>query len=146
MDKYIKQLIELMRSAYQNRPEQHYSADLEDHFAEIEAYISGNFDQQIDESIGIPQHCFPPDDQLTDEQIDLLAPEFEALWNHFRFHLCFPEKINARWKYILMRKELAEIHQILKSENSMMHIEFCDYDANQCTLPREFCCGGFMED
>lgn len=145
MDKYIKQLIELMHSAYQNRPEQHDNADLEDHFAEIEAYISGDFEQQIDEAIGIPQHCFPPDDRLTDEQIDLLVPEFEALWNHFRFHLCFPEKINARWKYILMRKELAEHHQILKSENSMMHIEFCDYDASQCTLPKEFCCGGFME-
>ena len=146
MDKYIEQLIELIRAAYQNRLEQNGSEmDLDDEFAEIEAYISGDFEVRVDEAMGIPQSYFPPEDRLTDAQIDLLAPEFEGLWNHFRFSMCFPEKLNNRWKYKLMRKELAEAHQILKTENGMVHIEFCSYDASDCVLPKEFCCGGYVE-
>jgi hypothetical protein len=149
MDKYIKQLIEMMLAAYQNRPEansKHFpDAEMENLFADVEAYTNGDFDMNLDEVIGIPQNVFPPEDRLSDAQIDLLVPEFEALWNHFRYHLCFPEKINNRWKYILMRRELGEPHYILQSENGMIHIEFCNYDANDCEFPKEFCCGGFME-
>ncbi len=145
MDKYIEQLIELIRAAYQNRPESEPVKDLEDEFAEIEAYVSGDFEVVVEEGFGIPQAYFPPEDRLSDAQIDLLVPEFEALWNHFRFYLCFPEKINQRWKYILMRKELSERHHMIRTEHGAVNIEFCSYDADDCDLPKEFCCGGYEE-
>lgn len=141
MDKYISDLIEIILAAYQNRPERQSNVfdEEDDIFADVETYLAGGF-PPVHEGFGIPQHYFPPADKLTDEQIDRLLPEFEALWYHFRFDLCFPKKINNRWKYFLLRRDLNESHMIPTYDGSISGIEFCHYDPTDCDLPREFCC------
>lgn len=140
MDKYIEQLLEMMLEAYKNRPESEKFADTDEgHFAEIEAFVKGGDERRVDLVMGIPQDYFPPEEKLTDEQIERIVPAFIALWNHFRFDLCFSEKINSRWKYILMRRELANDHLFMKLENSSVGLEFCSYDPDDCPLPKEFC-------
>jgi hypothetical protein len=140
MDKYIEQLLEMMLEAYSIRPESGKFADTDEgHFSEIEAFVKGGDERRVDQVMGISQDHFPPDEKLSDEQIERLVPAFIALWNHFRFDLCFSEKINTRWKYILMRRELAQEHMFAKLENSFVGIEFCHYDPEECPLPAEFC-------
>lgn len=139
MYKYLEQLIELMRAANNDKRDEQPFITEEDHFAEIEAYLHGDH-VTVAETFGIPIDFFPPHDKLNDDQINLIVPECIALWNRFRFDLCFPIKVNNRWKYILMRKELQVNHFVCSAENGIVGIEFCSYDSETCGLPHEMCC------
>lgn len=142
MEHYLKQLIDDIRQASWNvRPPHQLWAEskadpdneleLED-MSFIEQYVEGE-EQPIGEITGIGQEQLPPPELLSEAQQAVLAEELEKLLDLFHFKLDFPATFPAALRYPFIRNFWGERHVALSfGEN---HIEFCDYDEENCPFP-----------
>ena len=138
MDKYITQLIEMLREAQDQKPDVSKHMDFAEEMESIESLFE-NDHPTMAYHFGIPKEYFPPLEKLEDKHFDILVPEFLNLWNKYNYSPCFVDKLPNRWKYKLMRDELNEHHPLIPGKNGTWHIECCHYDPEECPLPSEFC-------
>ncbi len=145
MERYIQQLIDDIHKATWNLNPPHKlweesnanpddELELED-MSYIEQYVEGE-EQPISQITGIDQEQLPPEERLTTEQQALLATELETLLQNFHFVLDFPETFPAYRRYPFIRDFWNEEHVPLSFGES--HIEFCEYDVENCPFP-DFC-------
>ncbi len=142
MQRYIEQLIDDIREATWNLRPPHElweeskadpdnELELED-MSFVEQYLYGET-QPIGQITGIATEQLPQPEKLNNEQRALLATELENLLQYFHFRLDFPEKFPAHLRYPFIRDFWGEEHVPLSfGEN---HIEFCDYDPEDCPFP-----------
>ena len=104
-------------------------------FSDVEAYIYGE-QIPIETITEIPQRVLPPPHKLTDEQKSGLSIKLEEVLMEFCFGLDFPNKFPHHLRYRFIYKLWKEKHVPLQSGCS--HIEFCDYDWENCPFP-EYC-------
>jgi hypothetical protein len=98
------------------------------------------------EWFGLSKDEFPPSDKLTEEQLELMASEFEQLWAAYSFEPDFPEGLPAKRRYELMRDYLDHTCQHWPG-GWVHHFEFCDYEPENCPFGAEFCrCKDFNDD
>ncbi|MBK8052004.1 MAG: hypothetical protein IPK35_01655 [Saprospiraceae bacterium] len=138
MDKYLTQLIEMLREAQDQKPDLRKHADFHEEMEAIES-IFQNDHPSMAYHFGIPKEFFPPVEKLTDKHFDMLVPELLNLWRKYNYSPCFVQNLPNKWKYKLMRDELNENHPLISGNNGTWYIEFCHYDPNECPLPSEFC-------
>ncbi len=142
MQRYIEQLIEDLHQATWGLKPPHElwnesEADPDDELeledmSYVEKYLYGD-EQPISEITGINQEQLPSDEKLTQDERILLADELEKLLRYFHFYLDFPVNYPAHLRYPFIRKFWDEKHVPLSfGEN---HIEFCDYDEENCPFP-----------
>jgi hypothetical protein len=142
MKNYIRQLIDDIRLAGWNiRPPheiwQESEADpldegeLED-ISYVEEYIYGK-KEKISDITGIDSMLLPPPDKLSKEDRALLSTELEKLLQVFHFHLDFPENYPAHLRYPFILGIWDDEYVPLSFGTS--HIEFCDYDEQNCPFP-----------
>jgi hypothetical protein len=151
MKRYIEQLIEDIRRAGQNAPhllepkrkltpEEEFERDME----EVERYVRGE-QEKLSDILGIPLSVLPSPDKLTKSQLDILVNELNNLLNAYNFYPDFPENLPDELKY----KALLGIWESDQTymQSGMMHIEFCDYDQENCPFPG-YCqsCDGFSSN
>ncbi|MDR1895759.1 MAG: hypothetical protein LBR10_03100 [Prevotellaceae bacterium] len=89
MQKYVDQLIEMLREAHHNRPAPRY-LELPEEMKGLEDVIdlemSMEEDEQTMESLfGVPKNYFPPENRLSDGQIQQLITEILDLWHVFHY-------------------------------------------------------------
>jgi hypothetical protein len=95
---------------------------------------------------GLSREEFPPSDKLNEEQLELMATEFEQLWAIFSFYPDFPDGLPAKRRYELMCEYLDHPCQHWPGcwEH---HFEFCSYEPENCPFGDEFCrCKEFLND
>ncbi len=140
MQKYINQLLEDIRAASWNTRPPHevwddadpdYDVELED-ISYVEKYMYGK-KEPISEITGIDVMVLPPPEQLTDDQQSLLAEELEKLLLNYSFVLDFPEAFPLHMRYSFIWDFWSESHVALSFGTN--HIEFCDYEEDQCPFP-----------
>lgn len=142
MQRYIEQLIEDIHQATlglkppheiweETKADPDNELELDD-ISYVEEFVYGD---EIPVSVitGIDYNLLPLNEQLTDNQMTLLAFELEKLLDYFHFHLDFPETYPHHLRYPFIRNFWTEKHVAISFGTS--HIEFCEYDETQCTFP-----------
>ncbi len=140
MQKYVDQLIESIREAgWRVKPPHelwdHADLDSElelEDMAYVEKYIYGE-EKPMAEITGIDPTELPPPEKLTIKQRALLAEELEKLLLIKNFVPDFPAKLPFHLRYPHLRELWEDSHvEVSFGEN---HIEFCDYNEDQCPFP-----------
>ena len=140
MQRYIEQLIEDIREAM---PNCNPAIELKDnsvhddesflkHIEDVEKYLHSE-GELISTITGIDFNLLPPPKKLTSEQQERLATELEKLLQYFHFELDFPINYPVYLRYPFIKKFWEEKHAALSFGTS--HIEFCDYDEENCPFP-----------
>jgi hypothetical protein len=133
MQKYINQLLELLKEAESNRPSPSYielPEEMENLRDIIELEKSLEVDEQTMENIfGVPQIYFPPENRLTDEQVQLLKNGILELWSAFHYEADYVEgQFNTRQEYTKLVEHWKEHVPVYRGSNGMWHIELYDYE------------------
>ncbi|TVR83894.1 MAG: hypothetical protein EA412_00655 [Chitinophagaceae bacterium] len=150
MEKYINQLINDIRATRQYIAAQNNlneTTDFEDKiemgdFSHVEQYIYGE-GIPISTITTIDVSLLPPEDKLTLDQKAVLAEELEKLLEVKHFALDFPENLPMHMRYPLIRKFWSEKHVEMSFGTS--HIEFCQYEPDNCPYPDYCVCKDFEE-
>lgn len=137
MKRYLEQLINDMRESARNVSDEDLTvffrnADDEDNLPFSEDYQHGPR-RKLSEIVGIPSMSFPPEDQLTDNQTEILAREMELLLKAYFFYPEFPSGVPGRLRYRHLIRIWDDEHVFLI--NGENHLEFCDYDETNCPFP-----------
>ena len=138
MHPYLTHLISDLRQAAQHLPAPPF-LDI----TEEEEFLRGVMEYEMAETkpmqewFGIEKKSFPPADQLTAEEQQLMVKEILKLWNAFNFEADLPEGLPAGIAYKVLVDHFDK-PVIWVSEGSV-HIEFCDYEPEHCPFPEEFC-------
>lgn len=139
MDKYIEQLIDDIKQARQkvqpphplwldSEADPYDEGELED-LSYVEQFVYGK-EVPVSEITGIDAKLLPPTERLSPNQRALLAEELEALLHHYHLHPEFPNLYPSYLKYPFLLKVWSQSHVPLSyGEN---HIEFCDYNVENC--------------
>lgn len=144
MHHYLAQLIADMHQAAlrvpkSKIPEGTFDPDYQD---EMEA----SADRPMSLWFGFGKDVFPPSDKLTEEQLELMAAEFEQLWAAFSFEPDFPDELPAKRRYELMRDYLDHSCQHWPG-GWVHHFGFCDYEPENCPFGEKFCrCKDFVDE
>lgn len=101
MHPYIPHLLADIAAAHRKEiPEEHISQSIEEHFEEVERWISGEDPEHtFGYYCGLSAENFPPAEQLTDEEMILIRQVFEKMmfsWNH---GIELPEKLPVAFAY-----------------------------------------------
>lgn len=145
MDRYIHQLVEDIKMAAKRKrpPKMELDPELEV-VRGAEEYLYGTA-YKLSTLLGLNKNAFPPTEKLNDKQLDQLATEIEYLWSGFNFYPVFPDDLPAIYRYKLLLSKWDTEVQYISTGN--IHIEFCDYDTENCPFPKEYCtCLDFEED
>lgn len=152
MQRYIEQLIDDLRQAASlappdiiDDPEIDDEEALEMELEEAERIVSGPF-EKLSDIVGIPKKMLPGPDRLNTDHVSMLVPEIEKLLNAYNFYPDYPENV----PYNLLYKALYNIwdDEFVKVNSGQYHIEFCDYDKDNCPFPGycDFCNDNFSDE
>lgn len=137
MNRYIEQLIEDIRKAAELAPEPDYTATdpdedeaLEQHFADVERYISGETDGTLATITGIVTEILPQPEKLTPAQLNRLVNELVTMLNKWNYYPEFPDNLPDDLKYLALLGIWDEEHPY--TESGMIHLDFCNYDPENC--------------
>ncbi len=148
MEKYVSQLIEDILDAQRIEDEaleEEKEFDIEDHFAEVERYISGEGEEQLGDILGFKKIQFPPVERLNDEQMQSISEAFVQCLFSWNITAEIPENIPISLKYNLLVSTLEK--KVFMQISGFIHLEFCHYDVETCPFGLEFCqCKDFEND
>ncbi|HAH22578.1 MAG TPA: hypothetical protein DCL77_02230 [Prolixibacteraceae bacterium] len=138
MERYLEQLMDDLQQAIVNLKSSQGGGTDFDHdqesldFSQVEKYEYGEV-TPISEITGIQQEQLPPVEKLNEDQQALLAAALEDLLQHFHFELDFPRDYPLHLRYAFIRQLWSEEQVAVTFGN--IHIEFCDYDEENCPFP-----------
>ncbi len=139
MDKYIQQLVDDIKQAREkvqpphpmwldSEADPYNEVELED-LSYVEQFVYGK-EVPVSELTGIDAKLLPPTERLSPNQRALLSEELEALLHHYHLHPDFPKLFPMHLKYPFLLTVWSQSHVPLSyGEN---HIEFCDYNVDNC--------------
>ncbi|MCZ2101791.1 MAG: hypothetical protein LC107_09675 [Chitinophagales bacterium] len=133
MQRYIEQLIEMLHQAQNNRPSPHdlvLPEEMEGLRGMIELEKSLEEDEQTMENIfGVPQIYFPPEDRLSDEQVQQLKKAIIDLWHAYHYEADFRKgEFNERQQYSKLVAKWKKGVPVLRGTNGTWHLEMFDYE------------------
>jgi len=140
MDRYIEQLIEdlnILTSKKNSHTETETESENDDesflkHIENVENYLYGD-KIPVSSITGILFEQLPPPEKLNKRQQKILSAELEKFLRYFHFELDFPRKYPLHLRYPFIRNFWNEKHVALSFGSS--HIEFCDYEKENCPFP-----------
>lgn len=141
MELYVSQLLEDIDEAVlhqlREETEQNESSDIDDRFFEtLEASIDEP-DYTMGSKLGFERIQFPPSEKLTSLQLRKLVLAIKELWRAFHYEAVLPNSLPDAIAYRLLVEKLDERHPYLPM--GTWHIEFCDYDYENCPLGQQYC-------
>lgn len=92
----------------------------------------------IAEWTGIPVEALPPHDMLTWEEVEMLVPAMEALWEAFHFEFNVTEPMGPDLKYLMMLDCWDDYVQYLPQ--SGCDVELCAGNAAKCRMGDDCFC------
>ena len=145
MERYINQLVEDIRKAAKQKrpPKMQLDPELEV-VRGAEEYLYGT-PYKLSSLLGLNKNAFPPVEKSNTEQLKKLVIEIENLWAEFNFYADFPDGLPADYRYKLLLGKWDTEVQYVSIGN--IHMEFCDYDTENCPFPKKYCtCLDFDDD
>jgi hypothetical protein len=139
MHPYLSHLIADIEAAQhaQDPNEMPRVQSIEEHFEEVERWISGEDPQHtFGYYCGLEAVNFPPADQFTDEEIKLVCNAFEHMLFTWNSGTEFPDKLPPAFRYKLMVNILDEGFTPVNSGS--MTFDFCSGYAPDCIF-KEYC-------
>ena len=135
MDQYLQQLLEDLHAAHKPEtefmpPDVSEDEGIEAHFAEVERYLSGEYDQRIGDVVGLMPEQFPPAQRLTTEQMQQVAKAFTALLFSWHISTDLPDELPIEVAYPLLVTALDK--KVYLADGGMVTIEFCSYAPWDC--------------
>ncbi|MFT3949937.1 MAG: hypothetical protein QM763_23430 [Agriterribacter sp.] len=146
MHRYLPYLLTDIAAAHRTEtPEEILPQTLEEHFEEIERWVSGEEpEHSFGYYCGLDPENFPPAEQFTDEDMILVRKAFEKMmftWDH---GIYLPEKLPAAFAYTMIVDSLNRKTNIVNS--GQVHFDFCTGYAPDCVF-KEYCpCLEFWND
>lgn|SRR5690554_625207 len=133
MQAYIDQLIEMLQEAQDNRPFPRY-LELSEEMEVLRDVIE--LERSLEEAevlmetlLGVPQYYFPPENKLSDEQVQQLIKGIIELWKVFNFVPVFREgEFSERKQYAMLVEKWKEYVPDFRGSNGYWHIEMFDYE------------------
>lgn len=136
MPSYLSHLLSDIRAAHRVDSSKQKSDSIEDHFRDIDRWISGDAEQTLGYYCGLKAEAFPPCDQLSDEEIRKVCDAFTVMLNSWGFDLDLPDELPLHRKYELMTGLLD--HECTPFNTGRFVFDFCTGYAPDCKL-KEYC-------
>src|SRR5688572_25242317 len=135
MQTYIIQLLGILKEAHNNRSLPRYiqlPEEMEVLRDVIELEKSLEEDELIMENLlVVPQYYFPPENRLTDEQVQILTEGIIELWQVFRFVPDFRKgEFTNREQYTKLVEKWKDNVPDFRGTNGFWHLEMFDYELN----------------
>jgi hypothetical protein len=135
MQKYITQLLEMLQEAHSNRPaprQLYLPEDMQGLEDIIDLEMSLEEEEHTMESIfGVPQMYFPPENRLSDEQVQQLTEGILDLWHVFHYEADIREgEFTDREIYTKLVDCWKKSYPLFRGTNGTWHIEMYDYELN----------------
>lgn len=144
MPSYLSHLLEDIRAAHRTDSPKTESESLEDHFRNVDRWISGDAEQTLGYYCGLETGAFPPYDQLSEIEVKKVCDAFMAMLATWRVDLDLPAELPLHRKYELMVGLLD--HEFTPFNSGMFIFDFCTGYAPDCEL-KEYCyCLQFWEE
>ena len=142
MHRYIEQLIEDMKDIIDSveKKDSVIDHDAANHFDDVEKFIDGPF-YPLGEILGMEKVALPPIEKLNREQIHEIYPVLLDLLEAYNFIPEFPRNVDIALKYHLIREKWDE--EFVHIESGVSHIEFCNYDSENCPFGKQCDCDVF---
>ena len=145
MNTYLKQLISEMRHAATLVPEPlmpEGSFDTDFVVATIQRFP----EQTMGDWFGLEIQKFPEAEFWNEDELELLAAEFEKLWEAWSFYPEFPEGIPAKMRYTLLRNHLSHSCEVYLG-GPKQHNYLCNFRFDECPFGPELClCRKMLEE
>ena len=156
MEKYLAQLIEDLKALQRDPSEPWYKpspdasavesdldrlddSDDEMDFADVERYLSGDYEQKISGIFDLRPEQFPPAERLTDDQMQDLCAAYTALLSSWSIGVSIPEGIPIEVAYKTLVGTLDR--EAFISDTGFVTLEFCSYDPEDCPFGQWCDCG-----
>lgn len=138
MQSYLAHLLADIEAAHRiESPEENTKSEsIEEHFRDIERWVSGDAKQTLSYHCGLKTEAFPPHDQLRDDDVGKICNAFMAMLNSWRFDLDLPDELPLHRKYELLVGLLD--HECTLVNTGRFVFDFCTGYAPGCKL-REYC-------
>ncbi len=142
MQKYIRQLTADIQAAarleaYEPTPKLQITS-IEDHFAEVEAWLEAELPQErIGEILGLEAIQFPPADRLNRNQLRKICEAFEQTMQSYNISFDFPKRLPWKIRYQLLVSKLEE--SVMICDDGFVTVEFCEYDPSVCPFGSRYC-------
>jgi len=138
MESYLKFLIEDIRLAHRKESEDPSACEdeLEQHFREIETYVSGDAERKLGEYCGLDPEVFPAVERLSDNDVKRICIEFDAMLGSWNAEAVIPEEVPLSMKYDLLVNLLRKPFTPMSFGACVF--DFCSGDPESCEL-KEYC-------
>jgi len=133
MQQYLTQLLELLREAHNNRPAPLYLELPEDmeclrDVITMEKSLEEE-EQTLEHILGVPQNYFPPENRLTDEQVNQLTEGILDLWHAFHYEADFRNgEFDKRQQYTKLVEKWKDHVPVFRGTTGTWHLEMYDYE------------------
>jgi len=150
MNRYVEQLIEDLINAEASQIEIRSHLDIlgESEMFENEEDEEGFSEcdktAPLSEIIGFKKEIFPPEEKLSDDQVESIYIHLLYVLDNYNFFLDFPDRVDTRLKYTLLLSIFDE--ETTCSNAFVTNLEFCDYDYDTCPFGIELCQCKIYED
>lgn len=138
MHPYIPHLLADIGAAHRTEiPEEKFPQTMEDHFEEIDKWVSGEEPEHtFGYYCGLNSENFPPPEQLNDEEMILIRKAFEKMMFTWNQGISLPEKLPVAFAYKMIVDSLDMKTSMVNS--GQMSFDFCSGYAPDCAF-KEFC-------
>lgn len=138
MQRYLDQLIADMKHEAKNLPQKPcYDIPPEAEGIEYVIEWENAIAKPMHEWTGIAKDRFPPSEKLTDQQLVAMVDEILKLWEAYNFYADLPANLPARIAYKVLVDSFDK--PVSWISEGRTHIEFCDYEPDNCPFPDVFC-------
>lgn len=139
MHSYLTHLLDDIAAAHRTEiaEEKEKEHTIEEHFEAVDRWLSGEEPEHtFGYYCGLNSENFPPPEQLTDEEMNLIRKAFEKMMFTWNQGIDLPKHLPAAFAYQLIVYTLNRETNIVNS--GFMHFDFCTGYAPGCEL-KEFC-------
>lgn len=150
MHPYLPYLLEDITNAL--RPDKHYSQTTANETIEegdleaIEDWVSGGVPEHtLGYYCGLDKEQFPPAEQLSVEDIQLVFDVFEKMLYSWNAEISFPDELPWPLRYQFMIKALEEGIPLIAGGDFIM-LDFCSGYAPGCPFGKYCCCREYWDN
>ncbi|MCC5916484.1 MAG: hypothetical protein JJU02_04065 [Cryomorphaceae bacterium] len=108
------------------------ATDLETHFREIEAWVSGEGQKPFKDFCKLSKEDFPPANQLTKEEQLMVCEAFEDMLQSWNMCIDIPLDVPPTMRYNLTVNLLD--NECLPTKMGTFHFDFCTGNTSDCEL------------
>ncbi|MEM6316326.1 MAG: hypothetical protein AAF960_01575 [Bacteroidota bacterium] len=151
LQRYIDQLLEDIQEATENVPEPWSPADeeVDEEFGLLPWMEDPESapTKSLEEWTTLKKEQFPPEDRLTDNQVNVLLEAIKHMLDSYNCSAVFQIEVPARIQYRVIRARFQQEVPMLKA--NYFFFEFCDkkdqQDRSECILGEKYCHCAFFE-